>query len=95
MLPIVHCPIEGGKVSVYSGDVLEKYALNGAYLTNDTGLKLLGGPMTIFDGETFAGEALLDVLPQKDRALLSYAVDLHLKVEAEASNEASLSGRST
>ena len=82
MLPIIHRSIEGGKVSVYDVDVLEQYALNGAYLVNDTGLKLLGGPVTIFDGKTFAGEAMLDMVSQKDRALLSYAVDLHVKVEA-------------
>jgi len=83
MLPIIHRPIAGEKVSVYSADVLEEHPLNGAYLTNDTGMKMLGGPVTVFDDGAFAGEAMLDILAEKDRALLSYAVDLNVTVSEE------------
>jgi hypothetical protein len=81
MLPIIHSPIVARKVSIYDRRILDRRAMNGAYVTNDTGLKMLGGPVTVFDGKTFAGEAMLDTLVQKDRALLSYAVDLHVTAE--------------
>ena len=81
MLPIIHSPIVARKVSIHDRRILDRRAMNGAYLTNDTGGKMLGGPVTVFDGQTFAGEAMLDTLVQKDRALLSYAVDLHVTTE--------------
>ena len=84
MLPIIHSPIAAEKVSIYDPAVLEAHPLNGVYLTNDTKLKLLGGPVTIFDDGAFAGEAVIETLIPEDRALLSYAVDLDVEVKHEA-----------
>jgi hypothetical protein len=84
MLPIVSGPIQGEKVSLYNPNVLRQHPLNAVYLTNDTGLKLLEGPVTVFDGTggtSFAGEAMMDTLIPKGRAILCYAADLYVTVD--------------
>jgi len=81
MIPIVNKPTEGEKVSVYNANVNPKYPLNGVKLKNTTGFHLMGGPVTVFDGGIYAGDALIqDIAPGDDR-LLTYAVDLGIEVE--------------
>ena len=82
MLPIINANIQAEKVSIYNAGVLAKNPLNGAYLTNDTGLKMLGGPLTVFDGGMYAGDATIDNLAPKDKRLVSYAIDLDVTVDS-------------
>ena len=82
MLPIINQTVAARKVAIYNTAVLADHPLNGVWLTNDTGLSLLAGPVTVFDGGTYAGDARIDSLPPKDKRLLSYAVDLKMKVDS-------------
>ena len=84
MLPILNSTIQAEKVSIYNASVLAKNPLNGAYLINDTGIKLPGGPITIFDGGMYAGDARVDNLVPKDRRLISYAIDLDVTVDSSS-----------
>ena len=81
MLPIINSPVKVEKVSIYNQSVLAKNPLNGAYLTNDTGMKMLGGPVTVFDAGSYAGDARLDNLVPGDKRLISYAIDLNMTVD--------------
>ncbi|QNN20840.1 hypothetical protein HED60_00670 [Planctomycetales bacterium ZRK34] len=81
MLPIINQPIDAEKVSIYNQSVLDKHPLNGVWLTNDTGLKMLSGPVTVFDGGAYAGDAQIGHLAPNDKRLLSYAVDLAVTVD--------------
>ena len=52
-------------------------------MKNNTALHLKGGPVTLFDGGTYAGDAIMeDVLPG-DTRLISYAVDLSVVGERQ------------
>ena len=84
MLPILNSAIQAEKVSIYNAGVLPKNPLNGAYLINDTGVKMPGGPITIFDGGMYAGDARVDNLVPKDRRLISYAIDLDVTVDSSS-----------
>jgi hypothetical protein len=84
MLPILNSTIQAEKVSIYNASVLAKNPLNGAYLINDTGIKMPGGPITIFDGGMYAGDARVDNLVPKDRRLISYAIDLDVTVDSSS-----------
>ena len=42
------------------------------------------GPITVFEGSTYAGDARINDLPQNDERLISYAVDLGTEVEAKS-----------
>jgi len=81
MLPIINSPIQAEKVSIYNAAVLRKHPLNGCYLVNDTGMKMLGGPITVFDAGSYAGDAQIGNLTPKDKRLISYAIDLNVTVD--------------
>lgn len=87
MLPIVTQAVKAEKLSIYNQSVQAKHPLNGARLTNDTGLKLLGGPVTVFDGGAYAGDALIDHLGQDESRLLSYGIDLDVTVDPSGKHE--------
>ena len=81
MIPIINQEVQAEKVSIYNQAVQAKHPLNGVVLTNDTGLKMLAGPVTVFDGASYAGDAQIDHLAPGDERLLSYAVDLAVTVD--------------
>jgi hypothetical protein len=79
MLPFLQQKIGGRKLLVYQ----ESYGLNprdAAELTNNTGKTLDGGPITVYDAGSYAGEALVETLPMADKRLISYGVDLGTRV---------------
>jgi hypothetical protein len=82
MLPIVTKEVEGTKVSIYNQGTHAKFPLHGLKFKNTTGMHLMQGPLTVFEGNNYAGDArILDLQPNEER-LLSYAVDLGTEVEA-------------
>jgi hypothetical protein len=86
LLPIVQKDVDGTRVSVYNAAVHAKFPLHGLRLKNATGLNLMQGPVTVFDGSVYAGDARIpDLQPGEDR-LLTYAIDLGCEVEAKSKN---------
>lgn len=82
MLPIITDPIEVEKVSIYNASVMQKNPLNGARVKNTTDKHLLAGPITVLEGSTYAGDAQIDNLPPGQERLLSYGIDLQVKVDS-------------
>ena len=87
MLPIVNTAIEGTKASIYNQRVHAKHPLHGVRVRNTTALHLSQGPVTVFDGGVYAGDARLDDLPPGQERLLSYAMDLKTEVEPVSTPE--------
>ncbi|MEX0714186.1 MAG: hypothetical protein WD278_17765 [Pirellulales bacterium] len=83
MLPIMNGSVEGEKLSIYNPAVQAKHPLNGLRLKNSTGLHLMQGPITVFDGGAYAGDARIDDLPPGSERLISYALDLDVEVAME------------
>ncbi len=83
MLPIVNSKVEGEKLSIYNPAVQAKHPLNGLRLKNSTDLHLMQGPITLFDGGSYAGDARIEDLPPGGERLLSYAIDLDTEVALE------------
>lgn len=81
LLPIVNAPIEAEKLSIYNETIQRRFPLNGLRLKNTTGLHLMQGPITVFDGGTYAGDAQIEDLQPKEERLISYALDLNVEVE--------------
>jgi hypothetical protein len=81
MIPIVSGDIEGQKLSLYNADTDPRFPLNAVRLTNSTGLHLKGGPLTLFDGGLYAGDARMEEIPPGDSRLVTYAVDLGVECE--------------
>jgi hypothetical protein len=81
MLPIVTDTVSIDRVSIYNAAVLQRYPMNGVRLRNTTGKHLLEGPITVLDGNGYAGDAQISSIPPGQHRLLSYGVDLEMTVE--------------
>jgi hypothetical protein len=87
MLPIVNKDVEGTRVSIYNEHTQAKFPLLGLKLKNTSGLHLMQGPITVFEGNNYAGDArILDLQPKEER-LISYAVDLGTEVNPVPSSD--------
>ncbi len=86
MLPIVTEPIEAQRISIYNQSVLATHPLNGARLKNTTDKHLLAGPITLFDGGGYAGDAQIENLPPGQERLLSYGIDLKVAINATSAD---------
>jgi hypothetical protein len=81
MLPIVNQRVKGTKVGIYNPATHPKHPLNGLELTNSTDLHLMQGPVTLFDGDIYAGDAKLPDLKPGEERLVAYALDLSTEVD--------------
>jgi len=81
MLPIITDTVALERISIYNASVLEKYPLTGVRLKNTTGKHLLQGPVTVLDGNNYAGDARIDDVPPGQERLLSYGIDLDMLVD--------------
>jgi hypothetical protein len=79
MLPFLQQKIGSRKLLIYSENYGE-HPMSAAELTNSTGKTLDGGPITVFDANSYGGEALMTTLKAGDKRLISYAVDLGTRV---------------
>jgi hypothetical protein len=86
MLPVVTQPVEGERLSIYNEATHAKFPLLGLRLKNTTGLHLMQGPVTVFDGSAYAGDARFLDIPPGDERLISYAVDLNTEVQPVVEN---------
>jgi hypothetical protein len=87
LLPIVGKDVQASRVSVYNEKVQAKFPLLGLRFKNTSGLHLMQGPVTVFEGSAYAGDArVMDLQPGEER-LLSYAVDLATEVTAVPSSD--------
>ena len=82
LLPILNQSIEGTRVSIYNERVHAKFPLLGIKLKNTADVPLTQGPITVFDGSTYAGDGRIQDLQPKEERLMSYAIDLGTEVQA-------------
>jgi hypothetical protein len=79
MLPFLQQKIASRKLVIYS-DQSRPNPFSAAELTNDTGKTLDGGPITVYDANTYAGEALVETFKNADKRFISYGVDLGTRI---------------
>ncbi len=87
MIPIVDTEIDLEAVSIYDASVLEAHPLRGALLTNNTGLHLMGGPVTVVEGGAYAGDARFSDIVEDETRQISYAVDIDVLVDREGASQ--------
>ncbi len=87
MLPILGKDVEATRVSIYNERTQAKFPLLGVKVKNTSGMHLNQGPITVFEGSNYAGDArILDLQPNEER-LLSYAIDLGTEVNPVPSSD--------
>jgi hypothetical protein len=80
MLPLVEGTVKAERTLVFSGArALSGLTINpeiSAELTNTSGMRLPAGPITVYDGGIYAGDALIEFFPENERRLISFGEDL-------------------
>ena len=83
LVPIVNGDFKGGKKLLYNESKRAENPFSVVDFKNTTGLTLEGGPVTVFEGDIYAGEAMMDtVTPGEDR-MLPYSVALEVEAKTE------------
>ncbi|GHV84157.1 hypothetical protein AGMMS50212_14970 [Spirochaetia bacterium] len=90
MLPLVEGSVLAQKTLVFQGAKAQNgvsiHPAISAELTNNTGMKLPAGPITVFDSGTYAGDALIEFFPENEKRIISYGDDLSVTGSVNASN---------
>jgi len=80
MLPLIEGDVKAEKFLIFSKAGNDQNCVyNPAIcveLTNNTGMKLPAGSITVYDGGAYAGDALVKFFPEDEKRLISYAEDL-------------------
>jgi len=87
LVPILQVHVATEKVSLWNSSLNSPRPLRALWLTNSSALTLDGGSFTVLEKEAFAGEGLTDAVKPGEKRLLSYAVDLGVRVETKAEGE--------
>ncbi len=80
MVPIVQQRIPAELISVYDPNVNRTQPVAGVEMINASGAALSAGPITVFDRGAYAGEAVLQYLPEAGERLLSFSLDRRTEV---------------
>ncbi len=86
MLPFLQQKLKTRKLLIYS-DNFGLHAMDAAEITNTTGKTLDGGPITVYDAGSYAGEALVETVKAGDKRLISYGVDLGTRVTTKFNSD--------
>jgi hypothetical protein len=80
LVPIVLRPFGGRPVLLYNKDTRRENPLRCVEFKNTTGLTLEGGPVTVLEGGSYVGEAMLETLKPDEERLVPFAVELSVRV---------------
>jgi hypothetical protein len=80
LVPIVLRPFEGRSVLLYNKAARAENPMRAVEFKNTTGLTLEGGPVTVLEGGSYVGEAMLETLKPDEQRLVPYAVELSVRV---------------
>jgi hypothetical protein len=81
MMPFLQQKVSARKLVIYS-DSSKANPFSAAEITNNTGKTLDGGPITVFDSGSYAGEALVETFKNADKRFINYGVDLGTRIAA-------------
>jgi len=81
LVPIIQAHIDAEKVTLWNPE--SAAALRALWLTNTSGQTLDAGSFNVLEGDTFAGQGLLEAVHPGEKRLASYAPDPALRVKVE------------
>jgi hypothetical protein len=82
MLPFLQQKLNARKLLIYSEN-FGLHPMDAAEISNSTGKTLDGGPITVYDGGSYAGEAMVETVKAGDKRLISYGVDLGTRISTK------------
>lgn len=87
MLPILSAGVTGRRVSIFNATDQPKHPMRGVQLRNDSGLHLMPGPIAVYDGNAYAGDAQIPHTSRNQDRLLSYALDIDVNARTESASD--------
>jgi len=87
LVPIAQAPITAEKVSIWNDRNGIPRPQRAVWITNNTGLTLDGGSVSVLEDETFAGEGIFEPIRPGEKRLLSYATDLAVNASSKQGSE--------
>lgn len=87
LVPILSEAFEGERVAVYNETIREKNPMASLRFKNTTNLTLEGGPVTLYEGDDYLGEAMLDATRPGEERLLPFAVELGCRISKDHKSE--------
>jgi hypothetical protein len=87
MLPFLQQKVDTRKLLIYS-DPSAAHPMDAAEISNSTGKTLDGGPITVYEAGSYAGEALMETVKTGDKRLISYGVDLGTRIATQWDSQA-------
>jgi hypothetical protein len=87
LVPIIQAHIDAEKVTLWNAE--SAAALRALWLTNTSGQTLDAGSFNVLEGDTFAGQGLLEAVHPGEKRLVSYAPDpaVHVQVQENFSEK--------
>lgn len=85
LVPILQARVDAEKVTLWHSG--ESRPLRALWLNNSSGLTLDGGSFSIQEGQTFAGEGLMDAIRPGEKRLISYAADPDVQIQSKVKGE--------
>ncbi|HYE60633.1 MAG TPA: hypothetical protein VD997_01435 [Phycisphaerales bacterium] len=80
MIPLLNAGIDGRRVSIFNPSDGGEHPMRGLEIRNTSNLQFMPGPISVFDGGAYAGDAQIGHVPAGDKRLLAYSVDLDVNV---------------
>ncbi len=81
LVPIIHQSFKAERVLIFNESNRPNNPMACLEMTNDTGLTLEGGPVTIFEKDTYLGESMLEFTKPAEKKFIPYAVELGCHIE--------------
>jgi hypothetical protein len=91
MVPILSQRLEGKRELLYNRTKYARHPVASLRFKNQTGLTLERGPVTVLEGNDYAGEAVVDFSPAGAEVILAFAVELGIVVTERHEHETRLS----
>jgi len=86
LVPILQKQTEVERVAIYNEEIREKNPMTAFRIVNSTGLTLEAGPVTVFENDSYVGEAMLQTMRKNDKQITPYSVELGIKTSKHTSN---------
>ncbi len=83
MIPVITKDVSIDRLSIYNADTDGDYALNAIRLHPGAAMHLKAGPITLFDGGNYAGDARIEDTQPGEARLITYAVDSQMHCHKE------------
>jgi hypothetical protein len=92
MVPILSQKLSCRRELLYNRHKLPNHPVASLRMTNDTGLTLERGPVTVLEDGDYAGEAVIPFTRTGGEVIVPFAVELGISVEEQHTNEQRITG---